>query len=668
MYHLLSFSLHLVKTNCMRKLFYIVILAMGSSLLFAQEKEPSCSKVKSKDFTAKTPTLTASQIAETHKYDVSFYKLNLAMTNTSTYLSGDGTIEGKTVVATDSILFELFQTFTIDSIYFNGTKTPFKQHNSVVKVPVNLPENASFSITVFYNGTPPTAATNPLGGAGLSYGIANPYNAHVTWSLSEPFSAYEWFPVKQILSDKADSCAINITVDNALKAGSNGILDSITDNGNGTSTYHWFHRHPIAYYLLSVAVSDYVEYNVYAFEGTPDSILIQNYIYSDPAALTNFKNDIDETVDFMELFTDLYGTYPFADEKYGHSMAPINGGMEHHTMTTQGSFSPSLTSHELAHQWWGNSVTCASWSDIWLNEGFASYSEYLMYEHLYPSQASTNMSSRHSNIMSQPGGSVFVTDSTNENAIFNNRLTYNKGAAIIHIMRYIINDDTLFFKGLRNYLNAYKNRTATSYDFKEIMESTTNINLDDFFDQWYFGEGYPTYTVNWNSENDNLILNIKQTTSSVVTPYFTNPIDLKISRNNASDTIIRVPITSGNEFITIPNFPNIKKIIRTDPNNWIIDKVGPIMEKKSLKANIEDINSVKNIAIYPIPTDDVLHIDGNENESYTLEIIDLRGVLLEAVFFTGKYSLNVDSLPSGSYLLKITNNSDKSQLHRFMKR
>src|SRR5690554_1239134 len=200
------------------------------------------------------------------------------------------------------------------------------------------------------------------------------------------------------------------------------------------------------------------------------------------------------------------------------------------------------------------------------------------------------------------------------------------------------------------------------------MESTTNINLDDFFDQWYFGEGYPTYTVNWNSENDNLILNIKQTTSSVVTPYFTNPIDLKISRNNASDTIIRVPITSGNEFITIPNFPNIKKIIRTDPNNWIIDKVGPIMEKKSLKANIEDINSVKNIAIYPIPTDDVLHIDGNENESYTLEIIDLRGVLLEAVFFTGKYSLNVDSLPSGSYLLKITNNSDKSQLHRFMKR
>ena len=166
--------------------------------------------------------------------------------------------------------------------------------------------------------------------------------------------------------------------------------------------------------------------------------------------MPNFQADIDETVDFIELFADLFGPYPFQDEKYGHCMAPLSGGMEHQTMTTQGWFAKGLTSHELGHQWWGDNVTCSSWADIWVNEGFASYSEYLMLENLYPNETTGHMNDVHNNVMSQNGGSVWCLDSLNEGRIFSGRLTYDKGAAIVHTFRFLMNDDVAFFQALKN--------------------------------------------------------------------------------------------------------------------------------------------------------------------------------------------------------------------------
>ena len=336
----------------------------------------------------------------------------------------------------------------------------------------------------------------------------------VVWSLSEPFSAYEWFPCKQSLTDKADSSYFFITVPSNLKAGSNGLLENVIDLGNGFSRYEWKHRHPIVYYLISVSVASYVEYNVYANPaGAPNPILIQNYIYDNPQTLPYFQDDIDETVDFMELFYDLYGPYPFEGEKYGHCMAPFSGGMEHQTMTTQGFFTKGLTAHELGHQWWGDYVTCASWCDIWINEGFASYSEYLMLENLYPNEANGHMADVHDNVMNQNGGSVWVLDSLNENRIFSGRLTYNKGAAIIHTMRYMINDDVQFFQMLKDFLTNHGNGTAYGVDFKNAMENASGEDFNTLFEQWYFGEGYPTYSLAWQQMGNDLIVEISHTSS-----------------------------------------------------------------------------------------------------------------------------------------------------------
>ena len=249
------------------------------------------------------------------------------------------------------------------------------------------------------------------------------------------------------------------------------MLKNVVNLPNGKSRYEWKHKHPISYYLVSVAVAKYVEFNVFAHPaGSTDSILIQNFVYDNPATLQNFQQDIEETADFVELFSDLYGPYPFKDEKYGHCMAPLGGGMEHQTMTTQGSFNKNLTAHELGHQWFGDHVTCASWADIWVNEGFATYSEYLMLENLYPGEEVAEMAGNHSSVMSQNNGAVWVEDSLNGSRLFSSRLTYNKGASIIHTFRFILNNDSIFFRVLKKYLTKYSDSTALGTDLQKLLE------------------------------------------------------------------------------------------------------------------------------------------------------------------------------------------------------
>ena len=523
----------------------------------AQDVQLSCRELKGRAQTValKSASLSTTEIAQTEQYDVNFYFLDLNMTNTSTYLSGTVQIHAKAIVQLDSALVELYETLNISQIKVNGVAVNFHRVSNKVKIPVNANAQESFELEITYAGNPPTAQTNPLGGSGLTAGTSNTWGNKVVWSLSEPFSAYEWFAVKQSLTDKADSCEVHITVPDTLMAGSNGVLENVVSLPNGFKRFEWKHRHPIAYYLISVSVAKYIDYSIYANPvGSSSTILIQNFIYNNPNTLPFFLDEINETVDFMELYAQLYGPYPFDNEKYGHCMAPIGGGMEHQTMTTQGLFEKTLTSHELAHQWWGNNVTCASWCDIWLNEGFASYSEYLMLANLYPGQQINHMQQVHQSVMNQAGGSVWVLDSLNEARIFSGRLTYDKGAAIIHSIRFLINNDSLFFEGLRAFQQYYADSTATGLDFKNYMANYCTTNLDAFFEQWYFGEGFPTYDVVWNQVGNDVHLQINHTVSMPnITPTFTNPIELRISRQAQPDTLIRFDIQSNSEPFILPN-------------------------------------------------------------------------------------------------------------------
>lgn len=632
----------------------LLFLFTFSFTAFSQDHSGSCAARKSaKGWQTKSASLTVAEIAETEKYDVHFYNLDLTMNNISTYLSGSVQIHAKALVDLDSALIELFESLLVSEIKVNGNTVNYNRVSNKIRVPVAANAQENFVIVVAYAGNPPTAQTNPLGGSGLTAGSSPSWGNKVVWSLSEPFSAYEWFAVKQSLTDKADSCAVAITVPDTCKAGSNGILEQVVPLGNGFTRYEWKHRHPIDYYLISVAVAKYVEYNVYANpQGSSSPVLIQNYVYDNPGTLPNFIDEINETADFIELFATQFGPYPFADEKYGHCMAPIGGGMEHQTMTTQGFFEKTLTAHELAHQWWGNHVTCASWCDIWLNEGFASYSEYLMLAALYNGQQANHMTQVHQSVMNQPDGSVWVLDSLNEARIFSGRLTYDKGAGIIHTLRYIIQNDSIFFAALQDFQNTYAHSTATGLDFKNHVANFCNINLDAFFEQWYFGEGFPTYQVQYNQNGSDLFLQISHTASMPnITPTFTNPISLRILRQGQADTIIRFEINNNVELFSMYNFGTVVGTIGIDPSNWVINGNGGVTLDPTLGFSDKPYSHNTQLEVYPNPSTDFISIKG-QTATLVFTLYDANGKTVRTGTIDPNELIDVRTVKRGTYVLK----------------
>jgi aminopeptidase N len=219
-----------------------------------------------------------------------------------------------------------------------------------------------------------------------------------------------------------------------------------------------------------------------------DSILVQNFIYNNTTYFEQNKAAIDKTSDLILLFADLFGNYPFENEKYGHCIAPLGGGMEHQTMTTLANFSFLLVAHELAHQWFGDYITCSSWQDIWINEGFASYCEYISNQYLKSQEiADLWITNVQENVKSNPDGSVYIPENMihDEDRIFDYRLTYNKGAAIIHMIRQEVGNDSLF-ETLASFIRKFKNGNASGLDFRDHLHVITGKDFTEFFNQGFW--------------------------------------------------------------------------------------------------------------------------------------------------------------------------------------
>ncbi|OJV27536.1 MAG: hypothetical protein BGO32_02865 [Bacteroidetes bacterium 37-13] len=625
---------------------------------FSQNTAHFCSGVKQMvNATAQNKLLSASQQIQASKYNIHYYFLNLNMTNNSTALSGTVEIHATASVNLDTAILELYQSLNVSSVLVDGASTSFVHSGNILYIPVNKLQSENFILSIDYAGTPPTSQNNPFGGGGMSNASSPSWGNTVTWSLSEPFMAYEWFPCKQDLKDKADSCAVWITVPLNCKAGSNGLLQQVVDLGNGKHRFEWKHKHPIAYYLISVAVAKYVEYNVYAHPVFSDSVLIQNYIYDNPQTLPYVKKDVDETADFLELFANLFGPYPFGNEKYGHCMAPISGGMEHQTMTTQGFFMNTLTAHELAHQWFGDHVTCSSWSNIWVSEGFASYAEDLMLEYLYPADRAPNMLNRHNNVMDSLGGSVWVKDSLNDESIFDSRLVYDKGAAIVHTLRFLMNDDAKFLSALKQIQFQYADSNASAMDLIQVFENVSGKSFTDFAEQWYYGEGYPTYGVRWNKDNANFYIEVNATVSKPsVTSVFTNDLELLFSRSTGTDTVMRFSIDGAQTQIAFPNTNNFTGVKKIDPRNWIINKEKPIVKDSTFTVTTAiKTPTLNDFEVYPNPTSGIVNLKMNTSGDYHFALLDMKGKVVQQGSFTSDTNFDISQFTQGMYLLQVTN-------------
>lgn len=586
-------------------------------------------------------------------YDVKFMALDLNVSNSSTYVMGKTLFKAEVVNDQfQEFVFEL-KSHQIDSIVFNGEDLEYVRTGDLVNVDLGviLEIGDVFDIEVYYKGF--------SGGQGMSKS-SNP--AQVMWTLSESFHSKDWFPVKQDLRDKIDSVDISITVPEGLMVGSNGLLKSVDVLENGKKRFNWESRYPIVYYLISIAVADYMEYNIYAHpEGASDSLLIQNFVYNSANYLNFVKPQIDATADLIELFSEKFSLYPFMDEKYGHCTAPIGGGMEHQTMTTIADFGFELVAHELGHMWFGDNVTCATWQDIWINEGFASYTEYIAHEFLNaPNNKAVWLQNCHAVAMENPGGSIYIPfeDAIYESRIFSHQLSYKKGAAIIHMLRFELNDDDLFFNILSQYQMSFKDSVATGEDFKAFFEGMSGLDLTVFFDQWYYGEGYPTYDVTYYQENDTLYFTSEQSVSSS-TPLFQMHMEYKVNYSEG-DSIFRLNHLEGTEQYKI-YFPYEITSFDIDPNNWALIGEG------SVSLGLKDIQNDKfKVELFPNPTNSEIQITvrGIEFANIVIELMDVSGKTLKQ-FQTKALESRIDlkEFKAGVYFVKI-----KSEDHALVRK
>jgi len=494
----------------------------------------------------------------------------------------------------------------------------------------------------------------------LNNKIDGSWNIPVTWTLSEPFNARSWFPCKQYLPDKADSVYVFVTVPEHLKAGAPGVLSATTPMSGGKMRYEWKSRYPTAFYLISFSVADYQDYTVFAHPtGIEKPVPVQNLIYNREGFLEKNKAIIDTTAALIELYSELFIPYPFAAEKYGHCVAPMGGGMEHQTMTTISDFNFLLVAHELAHQWFGNLVTCASFQDVWINEGFASYAEYIALERLASRErALAWLREAHSIASWSQNGSVFVpTESaTNNWRIFNHSLSYKKGALLVHHIRKMINDDQKFFDLLREYLLQFSFSVATGMDFKQFLQEQTGIDFTLFFDQWYFGEGFPIFDLSWKKTNEYVEILVEHTGSSSATPLFMIDLEVKIAKTNG-DTLLQLPIRSQRVFFKIKTNEEPKGI-EIDPGYYVLKQVqnsALVRDFPTDDSFVQCNTQIKRRQALEV------QFSSETDRNCLVRLTDASGtkVFTEMTAKRKKtVSIPMESLPNGAFLLYVQNGKD----------
>ena len=603
-------------------------------------------------------------------YDVKHYLLTLDVSNLNTFIGGSAEVVLQSVREMDTLVLELQDgldvtsvmfTYDIDSLnYPTGNELSYVHRDQALYIGLDrtLKRGEMIRVKIAYEGY---AGRDRGFFAGINHKKGNDYGFDVTYTLSEPLNARDWFPVKQVLEDKIDSVTFNLVCDKGLLAGSNGLLVNVEDVGSD-HILTWKTHYPIAYYLISFAVADYMDYSFYApLSNENDSVLVQNFIYDSEQVLTDWKEGIDETGPLITLYSQLLEDYPFALEKYGHSMAPLGGGMEHQTMTSIQGFSFTLVAHELAHQWFGDHVTCGNWQDIWVNEGFASYMEYIASEHLLGQEEADGwMENAISIALGEKSGSVYVPEDQveDEYRLFSYGLSYKKGAILLHMIRFILDDDDLFFQVLRTYISSYKDGVATGEDFRTILEEQSQMDFSCFFQQWYYGEGYPVFQLFWEQMGDSLDIRSEQTgTAPGKTPLFQVPFELEIIFSDGSSRRVRLMQESNLEETTLPVDGIVKGIV-FDPDSHLL---ATSMVSQKLPEGMP-------YRLGPNPVTSELTIQFNNRLLINaVRITSLSGrEIYKAINTSNPLTLNLSSLADGPYLLELTIDS-KTYKERIVK-
>ena len=533
-----------------------ILLSLVITVSFAQHHK--CNRAHTFE---KNTTLHSDSINVLH------YTINLDITDFTMHtISGNTVLKITPVVDNiNNIALDLLQ-LTVDSVQINGSTSTFSYNDTLLNINTltSLSQTDTVDVTVFYHGHAQVDGSN-WGGFYFDNNYA--YNLGVGFDADPHNYGRVWYPCIDDFIDRA-TYTFNIITPDTKTAVCNGTLENEVDNGDGTKTYTWEMHNTIPTYLASVAVSSYIAVRD-TFNGSLGDIPISIYVPS--SYESNTQASFINLKPTLAGFESNYGPYRW--ERVGYVGVPFNSGaMEHATniayplAVINGTLSyETLYAHELSHHWFGDLVTCRTAGDMWLNEGWASYSEAIFKEKIYGYSAfNSYVKSNHENVLNQShnddGGYLSLINVPHEYTY--GTTVYDKGADVANTLRSYLGDD-LFFSGIQNYLTDFQYSDASSYDFRDNLSTFTGVDLTDFFDGWVFQEGFPHFSVdsfivnNVGSGNFDVEVFIKQKKATNPNIINSNRIPVSFIKNDwtSIDTLVHFNGLSGSQTFTIPFNP-----------------------------------------------------------------------------------------------------------------
>lgn len=499
-----------------------------------------------------------------HSFDALHYRLDLDFPMQSSFFSGAMTLSFRVVSdSLSQIVLDMVHLIT-DSVFIGNVLTATTQDEATITIPLNgyYRSGETLMVKIFYHDN------------AIQRGFY--YYGRNAYTFAEPLDARWWFPCFDEPWDKATS-EIYCTVPDTFKVGSNGIQASVDhDIVHRTLIYHWVNEYPIATYLINLIIGVYSTWNDYYINPQGDSIPLFYMVFSEDSAKAAY--DFATVPEMLRLFSDLFSPYPF--NKYGMGAvtpAPF-GGMENQTMTTihRGWIDGMRTSelaiaHELAHQWWGDLVTLSDWRNIWLNEGFASYASALYNDSAHGHDRFIQ------NMLDYQVISFFDDSITGGYPIYDpspDRMfsysVYYKGAWVLHMLRGIIGD-TAFFAGLHQYAARYAFSNASTDEFRDVMESSSRMDLHWLFQEWIYEQHFPEYEYAWSFEpyDGDFMVHLEIAQAQNNAPIFKMPLPIRIVSDSVHDLIVNDSLDYQTFDLRVSGIPSS---LLFDPDNWVLDK------------------------------------------------------------------------------------------------
>jgi aminopeptidase N len=526
-----------------------------------------------------TPEIVAMQ----NQFDVQNYKMKFSFDIEEKKIFGVVKMNANSVSDTlNSIYLNFYSNMKVIFVKLNENEISYKQKNDylIVNTLNKIRNKENFDIEINYEGTPKKMGFD-------SFGFKEFDGEPAIYTLSEPTYAPTWWPCKDLTTDKFLH-EMAVTVPSELTVGTNGVLSYTERDGNGNKTYYWKSVYPITTYLVSLAIGKYDQWSdtYTSLDGSKEMPVVY---YTYPSYTDNAKKDWKNTVKMIEFYSGLFGEYPFINEKYGMAMFGwFSGAMEHQTLTSmgytlvngQGTYE-YVIAHELAHQWFGDAVSPETWKDVWLNEGFASYSEALWEEHLNGKDGLKRYMTKEDYVyflgtVYDPKGFIFGST------------VYQKGSWVLHMLRGVVGDST-FINILRTYYDKYKYKTANSVQFKEVCEDVSGLDLTFFFDQWVFdGTGRPEYEFSYKVDDfqgqkntDFYTLRITVEQMQEDWEIFKMPIRFTVKTDKGEEELLFFNDKRIQHF-EHPIKGNLKKVI-LDEDSWILKSVKKVDYKYNYK-------------------------------------------------------------------------------------